>query len=89
MKHHHIQRTSLAFFLASLVLEVGMRTDKITSEDYSLTMGISLGLILFAIGMNVSIVKKMGIPKREKNISQALGLLYAVYALIVYAILPV
>ena len=89
MKHHHIQRTSVAFFLASAILEAGMRTDKITSEDHSLMMGISLGLILFAIGMNVSIVKKMGIPKREKNISQALGLVYAIYALVIYVILPV
>ncbi|MGW8121609.1 hypothetical protein ACV07N_03040 [Roseivirga echinicomitans] len=89
MKHHHIQRTSMAFFLASVILEAGMRTDKITAEDHSVTMGISLGLILFAIGMNVSIVKKMGIPKREKNISQAIGLLCAVYALVIYVILPI
>ncbi|WP_323755305.1 hypothetical protein [Roseivirga sp.] len=89
MKHHHIQRTSFVFFLASIILEAGMRTDKITSEDHSLMMGISLGLILFAIGMNVSIVKKMGIPKREKNISQVLGLVYAIYALVIYVILPV
>lgn len=89
MKNHLVQRTSVAFFLASIALEFGMRTDKITLEDHSVTMGISLALILFSIGMNVSIVRKMGIPKRVKNISQVLGLLYAVYALILYAILPV
>lgn len=89
MKHHHIQRASVALFLASLILETGMRTDQIALDDHSLMMGISLGLILVAIAMNVSIIKKMGVLQRVKNISQVLALVYTIYALVVYVILPI
>lgn len=89
MKNHHIQRTSVAFFLASVILEVGMRTSKIDMMEHTVSQGISLGLILAAIGLNVTIVKKMGVAKEVKNISQIMGIVYTIYAFVLYIFVPV
>lgn len=89
MKNHHIQRTSVAFFLASVILEVGMRTSKIDMMEHTVSQGISLGLILAAIGLNVTIVKKMGVAKEVKNISQIMGIVYTIYAFVLYIFIPV
>ena len=89
MKHHHKQRISVAFLMVSAILEAGMRTDKINLFEHYASQGISLALILAAIGLNVTIVKKIGVTKEVKNISQILGLIFTVYAFVLYVFIPV
>jgi hypothetical protein len=88
MKHQRIQKSSLAFLLASVLLEMGMRNGKIDSDEHPIVMGISLGLILVAIAANVSIVRKMGVPEKVKKVSQWIGILVTVYAFLLYIVFP-
>lgn len=88
MKHQRIQKSSLAFLLASVLLEMGMRNGKIDSNEHPIVMGISLGLILVAIAANVSIVRKMGVPEKVKKVSQWIGILVTVYAFLLYLVFP-
>lgn len=88
MKHQRIQKSSLAFLLASVLLEMGMRNGKIDSDEHPVVMGISLGLILVSIAMNVSIVRKMGVPQKVKTVSQWIGIAVSVYAFLLYVVIP-
>ena len=88
MKHQRIQRASLVLLAASILLEVGIRTRKISFEDEPLMFGISLALVLVSIAMNVSIVRKMGVPEKVKKVSQWIGIIVTVYAFLLYIVLP-
>jgi hypothetical protein len=88
MKYQRIQRASLILFLASALLEVSMRKGKIPLDDEPLMLGISLGLTLVTIAMNVSIIRKFGVPQKTKQVSQWLSIIVTIYALILYIILP-
>lgn len=88
MRNKYLQRSSLACFIASILLEYGMRTEKIAISDKPLFSGISLILILVAIGMNVSIIRKMGIPQNTKRASQAIGFILILYIFALYIIFP-
>ena len=78
----------MAFLMASVLLEMGMRNGKIDSDEHPVVMGISLGLILVAIAANVSIVGKMGVPEKVKKVSQWIGILVTVYAFLLYILFP-
>jgi hypothetical protein len=88
MKHQRIQRASLVLLLASVLLEVAIRTSKTSFDDEPLMYGISLALVLVSIAMNVSIVRKMGVPEKVKKVSQWIGIIVTIYAFLLYIVLP-
>jgi hypothetical protein len=88
MKHQRIQRASLVLLLASVLLEIAIRTSKIPFDDEPLMYGISLALVLVSIAMNVSIVRKMGVPEKVKKVSQWIAIIVTVYAFLLYIALP-
>jgi hypothetical protein len=88
MKHQRIQRASLVLLLASVLLEVAIRTSKIPFDDEPLMYGISLALVLVSIAMNVSIVRKMGVADKVKKTSQWIAIIVSLYVLLLYVILP-
>jgi hypothetical protein len=88
MKHSRIQGASLLIFLASALLEISMRRGSTPFDNEPLMLGISLGLTLVAIAMNVSIIRKFGIPQKTKKVSQWLSIIITFYAFVLYIISP-
>uniref|UniRef100_UPI004048DEFF hypothetical protein n=1 Tax=Roseivirga sp. TaxID=1964215 RepID=UPI004048DEFF len=88
MKYQRLQRASLILFAASALLEVGMRSNKFQFDDEPLMLGISLALVLVSIAMNVSIVRKMGVPQKVKTVSQWIGIVVSAYAFLLYVVIP-
>lgn len=86
MKTAHIHRVSLLLALVSLVLEVAVNQSWIGSSFSDIVFGVSLGLILIALGLNVKVIRTMGIASEVKKRSQFILLLISLYAFLVYGL---
>ena len=86
MNIKRIHQGSIVLTLVSLLLEVGINQGWVEPESSDLVFGISLALVLIALGLNVKVVRSMGVPDKPKRISQLLVLLISAYALLVYGL---
>jgi hypothetical protein len=86
MNTQRIHLSGLFLTLLSFLFELSINQGWIESDYKDLIFGLSLGFMLIAIGLNVKVVRSMGIPKKEKKKSQAIVLLVSAYAVLVYGL---
>lgn len=86
MNTQRIHFSSLVLTATSFLFELGINQGWIEAEFQDIVFGISLGLMLVALALNVKVVRSMGIAAKEKLKSQMLILTISVYAFLVYAL---
>lgn len=86
MNTQRIHLSSLVLTATSFLFELGINQGWIEAEFQDIVFGISLGLMLIALALNVKVVRSMAIAAKEKKKSQALILTISVYAFLVYAL---
>jgi len=86
MNIKRIHQGSIVLTLVSLLMEVAINQAWVESETNDLVFGISLALILIALGLNVKVIRTMGVPDKPKKISQAIILIITLYAFAVYGL---
>lgn len=86
MSNKGLQTTSLVLLLLSLATELGDSQGWVSFNNPELAFGLSLGFVLFSLSFNVKIIRKMGVPEKEKKQSQRLTFITAVYAFLVFGI---
>lgn len=79
------QIASVVFLNISFVIEIGYAADLIHFSNPETLFGLSLGAILLSMSLNVKTIRKMGIPKKEKQNSLLLLVVGGLYTLFVYA----
>ncbi|MCE7993830.1 MAG: hypothetical protein HEP71_17720 [Roseivirga sp.] len=86
MNTKRIHLSSLVLTATSFLFELGINQGWVESEYQNIVFGISLGLMLVALGMNVKVVRSMNTPTKEKQKSQLIMLAVSVYAFLVYGL---
>lgn len=86
MNTKKIHLASVYLTLLSLLLEIAINQGWIETGIQGIVFGISLGLMLLAMGLNVKVIRTMGVPEKAKKTSQFLTLIIAVYAFLVYGL---
>ena len=86
MNTKKIHLASVYLTLLSLLLEIAINQGWIETGIQGIVFGISLGLMLLAMGLNVKVIRTMGVPEKAKKTSQLLTLAIAVYAFLVYGL---
>ncbi len=86
MNIKRIHQSSIVLTGLSLLMEVAINEGWIEAKLHNLVFGLSLGLILIAMGINVKVIRTMGVAEKAKKRSQYIMLLITVYAFLVYAI---
>ena len=81
-----IHQSSIVLTLVSLLMEIGINQAWVEADTEDLVFGLSLGLVLVALGLNVKVVRSMGIAEKQKKISKLLVLVITTYAFLVYAL---
>ncbi|GAB5527633.1 MAG: hypothetical protein Roseis2KO_55050 [Roseivirga sp.] len=84
MNTQRIHLSSLVLTATSFLFELAINQGWVEQEYHTIVFGISLGLMLIALAMNVKVVRSMNIPAKEKKKSQLIMLGVSVYALLVY-----
>ena len=86
MNIKRIHQGSIVLTLLSLFLEVAVNQGWVEADAQELVFGVSLALILIALGLNVKVIRTMGVSEKSKKRSQLIMLLISVYAFLVYAV---
>ena len=86
MNIKRIHQGSIVLTLVSLLMETAINQAWVEPETHDLVFGVSLGLVLIALGLNIKVIRTMGIPDKPKKRSQLLVLLISLYALLVYGL---
>lgn len=86
MNPKKLQQVSFVLLLLSLLVELSESQSWIDYNSPEVAFGISLGLVLFSLSFNVKVIRTMGIPSRQRQQSQRLVLITAVYAFLVFGI---
>lgn len=86
MNIKRIHQSSIVLALLSLLLEVAVNLGWVEGDAQDFVFGASLGLVLVALGLNVKVIRTMGVAAQAKKRSQLIMLLISVYAFLVYAI---
>ena len=86
MNTQRIHLSSLLLTLLSFLFELSINQSWIESDNQDLVFGFSLAFILVALGLNIKVVRAMGVPDKEKKKSQAIVLLISAYAVLIYGL---
>lgn len=86
MNIKRVHQGSIMLTLTSFLLELAINQGWVELEVRDIVFGISLALVLIALGLNVKVVRSMGIPEKSKRTSQLLLLFIATYAFLVYGL---
>ena len=86
MNTQRIHISSLLLTLLSFLFELSINQSWIESDNQDLVFGFSLAFILVALGLNIKVVRAMGVPDKEKKKSQAIVLLISAYAVLIYGL---
>lgn len=86
MSNKKLQLISLTLLVLSVLTELSDSQGWISYGNPELAFGLSLGFVLFSLSFSVKIIRKIGIPEREKKQSQLLTFITAVYAFLVFGI---
>lgn len=86
MNTQRIHLSSILLTILSFLFELSINQAWIEAEHQDLVFGISLAFMLIGLGLNVKVVRSMGIPEKEKKKSQAIILLISAYAVLVYGL---
>lgn len=79
------QIASIVFLNLSFIIEFGYAAEWISFSNPETVLGLSLGLILLSMSLNVKTIRKMGMPKKERQASLKLLVITGFYTLLVYA----
>ena len=86
MNIKRIHQSSIVLTLLSLLMELAINQEWVEPDLHDLVFGVSLGLVLIALGINVKVIRSMGIPDKAKKRSQLVILLITLYAFAVYGL---
>lgn len=86
MNFKRIHHSSIVLTLLSLLMELAINQAWVEPELHDVVFGVSLGLVLIALGINVKVIRTMGVPDQPKKLSQLIILVISVYAFAVYGL---
>lgn len=86
MTNKRLQFISIICLLLSVVVEVIDNRAWFDFGDTEVPWGISLGLILVALSFNVKVIRNITAPQKERQQSQRLAFIIAIYAFLVFAL---
>ena len=86
MKTRKIQIASIICLLLAILLESKPWLVTVTQEWGSISYGLGLALVLVAAGLNVKIIKTMGIQDSVKKTSQLILLVISLFAVYTFVL---
>ena len=86
MTNKRLQLISIICLLISIAVELTEKEGLLDFGNQELPWGISLGLIIAALSFNVKVIRNLGAPQKERQQSQRLALIIAIYAFLVFAL---
>ncbi len=86
MKKKTLHLISILLIFISLILEVGQSESWFEISNPEFLFGISLGLILIAMSINVKIIRTFGINPQTRKASQLILVVSSLYFVAVYGL---
>ena len=86
MTNKRSQLISIICLVLSIAVELAEKQGLLDFGNPELPWGISLGLIIAALSFNVKVIRNLGAPQKERQQSQRLALIIAIYAFLVFAL---